>query len=202
MSSVTVGLSFFLVLLECSEPFAKQVSCFCNHWCIRIIAVLWNQSFSQAALFEQSLIVSFGWPIRRQALLVCNLREVDVLEKSVTSDIFGPTNKIAIPLAQVVHRQVPDQAFGVFREAFWEGDFLTQCHFEHFIGVLVHEGRPTHDQLVGKDAKSVPVCCSPVTYVKNDFRWDVLRRTTESVCAIPGLEPLDETKVSQFDIAV
>ena len=202
MSSVPVGLSFSLVLLECSEPFAKQVSCFCNHWCIRIIAALWNQSFSQAALFEQSLIVSFGWPIRRQGLLVCNLCEVDVLEKSVRSDVFRPANKISIPLAQVVHRQVPDQAFGVFREAFWEGDFLTQCHFEHFVSVLVHEGWPTHDQLVGKDAKSVPVSGSPVTYVKNDFRRDVLRRPTESVRAVPGLEPLDETKVSQFDIAV
>ena len=151
MSIVLISLSLSLVLFEFSEPFAEQVSCLCNHRCSLIIAIFGNQSFSQTALFEQFLIVSFGWPVRRQSLLVCNLHEVDILEKSVRSDIIGPSNKIAIPFAQVMHRQVPDQAFGVFGEAFWERNFLTQCHFKHFVRVLMHEGRPTHDQLVGKN---------------------------------------------------
>ena len=66
----------------------------------------------------------------------------------------------------------------------------------------MHERWQSIEQLVHKDAKSVPVCCSSMTDVHDDFWSHVLRRTAESVSAIPWLDFLNETKVSQLDVAI
>ena len=94
---------------------------------------------------------------------------------------------------------MPDQALGFAREAPRVGDPLAQRHLEHLVRVLVHEGRPAHEQLVDEDAESVPVGSAAVPHVENDLRCDVLRRPTQGVGAIPSLQALDEAEVGQFD---
>ena len=83
--------------------------------------------------------------------------------------------------------EMPDEALGVARKATGEGNLLTKGHLEYLVGILVHEGRPAHDQLVGEEAKSVPVRGPAMTNVQYDLRRDVLWCAAESVGAIPRL---------------
>lgn len=38
--------------------------------------------------------------------------------------------------------------------------------------------------------------------IKDDLRWNVLRRSAKSVGPVPGLQSLDEAKVREFYVAV
>lgn len=96
-----------------------------------------------------------------------------------------------------------DQAFDIRREDLArEGNLLSQCHLEHLICVLVHERGSAIDQLIDKDSKSVPVGCPAMPNIEDDLRGDVLWCATESVGAIPRLQPLDEAKVCELEVAI
>lgn len=95
-----------------------------------------------------------------------------------------------------------DQTFGVFREPARKGDLLLKSHIEHLVGILMHEGRSSHNELVCKNSKSVPVCGATMTLVQDDLGRDVLWRATQSEGAFLDLHSLDESEVRQFDEAV
>ena len=86
-------------------------------------------------------------------------------------------------------------------ETIGEGNFLTKRHLEHLIGVLVHKRRSSHDKLVGKDAKCVPVCGTSMTYVQDNLRRDVFGSSTESVSTVPRLQTLHEAEIGHLNVA-
>ena len=135
----------------------------------------------------------------RHNLLRLELREVNQAEKPVIADIQALLDQVAVPFRQIMVRQVPDQAFGLAREALGERYLLLEGHLEHLVGVLVHEGRPTHEQLIHEDAKRVPVDGVPMALVQNHLGWDVLRRPAQRVRAHPGLQTLHEPEIGQLD---
>lgn len=118
------------------------------------------------------------------------------------SHVTRPIHEVAKALGQVVLRQVLDQTLSVAGEPVGEGDLLSQRHLEHLVGVVVHEGRAPHHQLIDEDAKSVPVSCASVAHIQDNLRRDVLWGAAEGVSAIPGLQPLYKAKVSQLHVTI
>lgn len=92
-----------------------------------------------------------------------------------------------------------NDALSVVREPTRKGDLLSKSHLEDLVGVIVHERRPPHDELIGKDAKGVPIGGAAMPHVQNDLGWDVFWRSTQRIGTIPCLETLDEAEVCQLD---
>ena len=94
-----------------------------------------------------------------------------------------------------------DEALGVGREPSWEGDLLSQNHFENIVSVTVHEWWSSNSELICQDPESVEIRCPSMSRIQDDFRRHILGSPTESIGTIPRLKFLTEAKVSEFDIA-
>ena len=184
-----------------SEPLKEDIISLGDLWRVPLVPALRYRLRFLASLPQKPLKLfgPSGGYVRRHDLLRLELREVDQAEKPVIADIQALLDQVTVPFRQIVVRQVPDQAFGLAGEALGERDLLLEGHLEDLVGVLVHEGRPAHVQLIHEDAKRVPVDRVPVALVQNHFGWDVLRRPAQRVRAHPGLQTLHEPKIGQLD---
>ena len=61
--------------------------------------------------------------------------------------------------------QMLNYRFSVGVEVLWEPNFLGEDHFEHLIGVFVHEWTPAYHHLVNEHSEAVPIDCLPMTLV-------------------------------------
>lgn len=132
----------------------------------------------------------------------CCVGKVHQLEEPVRSNIPRAVDKVAVAFGKVMVGEMADQALGITWESVRERDLLLKGHLKDFIGVIVHEGRSTHNELVHKDSESVPVGSSAMTHIENNLGRDVLWSTTQGVGTVPSLQSLNEAEVSQLDEAV
>ena len=95
-----------------------------------------------------------------------------------------------------------DQTFGVAWEAARKRYLFAKRHLEDFVGIVMHEGWSSHNELVCEDAESVPVSSATMAFVQYYLGRDVLRCTAKSIGAIQRLNSLYESKVGKLEIAI
>ena len=95
-----------------------------------------------------------------------------------------------------------DQTFGVTWEAARKGYPVAKSHLEDLVGILMHEGWSSHNELVCEDTKSVPVSSATMPFIQYDLRRNVLRCAAESIGAVQRFNSLDESKVGKLEEAI
>ena len=95
-----------------------------------------------------------------------------------------------------------DETLGIFIKLSRELDFFFVDHLENFIWVIGHEWRYSVKTLINEDTKGVPVNRLEIALIFNDLWGDILRSSTESVGSISRQQPLNEPKISNFNVAI
>ena len=95
-----------------------------------------------------------------------------------------------------------NETLGIFIKLSWELDFFIVDHLENFIWVIGHEWGSSVKTLINEDTKGVPVNWLEIALIFNDLWGDILRSSTESVSSISRQQPLNEPKISNFNVAI
>jgi hypothetical protein len=135
-------------------------------------------------------------------LLLFEQFKVKFVEESVLLYVFAPIDHVSVPLRQIMLREMPNQTLRVRVERLRKGYFLAKNHLEYFIGVLMHEGRPTEHELVNEYAEGIPVGCATMALIQDDFRSHILRCPAQSIGSLPRPNLLHEAIVGHLYVAV
>jgi len=140
------------------------------------------------------------WCERSFHLLLVNCNPICGREPPVVLDVVDSVLQVTISFGEVDLKEVPKKFFQFGTKMWRESHFAWDNFFVNLDGLIGKEGRITGCHFVDQHSQCPPIDGFVVAFTQDDFRCEVLWRSTQSPC--PAFDSFCKTKVRHLNITL